>query len=728
MIGYSFEEFYALLPALYRIRDAEQRRQLEGLMRVLFEQADVLDQDIARLYDDWFIETCQEWVVPYIGDLLRVRGNYAVTPNVFSERGYVANTLGYRRRKGTVAVLERLSYDVTGWRTRAVEFFHLLALTQHLNHPHSLSQTPNLRDTATLELIGGPFEQSAHNAEVRHIETGRGRYDIPDVGLFLWRLQAYPVTAGTARSLTEPSDGRLHFSPLGLDEPLFNPSRTEAALDHLVEEVDVPGQLRRRPLHDELDELRAGAIAANDLDYFAPGEEVFQVMIAGGPGQPGVVIPPERVFICDLSDWRRPAASAQPTVAVDPALGRIAFPVASTPSEVRVDFAYGFSGDIGGGPYDRPLIDQTWLDRAVTWQMGVVQDQAVRAGAADPQLLVANLTDAVAAWNAQVATAPTAFGVIAVMDSCTYKEDLVGAAAPQVPAGSKLAIVAAGWPEVSVQNQLGKHRLPGDLVAAPLRPHLRGNLEAVGTAASQAPGGELVVAGMLLEGRLRVAAGNLGRLQVNHSTLVPGGGGLEVISAPNQTNAELNVILESCVIGPIALPDTVPALSVANSVIDAAGAAAITAPGAEVTLRACTLFGTASVRSLTASDVIFTGSATSTRLQTGCVRFCYVPDGSSVPPRFRCQPDLALTGILDPSLETLIKARLNPEFTSISYGDPGYAQLATICAVEIREGAEDGAEMGAFQFLKQPQRLQNLALGLDEYLRFGLEAGTHFVT
>ena len=36
--------------------------------------------------------------------------------------------------------------------------------------------------------------------------------------------------------------------------------------------------------------------------------------------------------------------------------------------------------------------------------------------------------------------------------------------------------------------------------------------------------------------------------------------------------------------------------------------------------------------------------------------------------------------------------------------------------------------MGAFSTLKQPQREANLRTALDEYLRFGLEAGAVYVT
>ena len=62
------------------------------------------------------------------------------------------------------------------------------------------------------------------------------------------------------------------------------------------------------------------------------------------------------------------------------------------------------------------------------------------------------------------------------------------------------------------------------------------------------------------------------------------------------------------------------------------------------------------------------------------------------------------------------------------YGDPGFGQLELRCALQIRTGAESGAELGAFEFLKQPQREANLRDALAEYLRFGLEARLVYVT
>jgi hypothetical protein len=111
----------------------------------------------------------------------------------------------------------------------------------------------------------------------------------------------------------------------------------------------------------------------------------------------------------------------------------------------------------------------------------------------------------------------------------------------------------------------------------------------------------------------------------------------------------------------------------------------------------------------------------------GCVRFSYLPPGSATPRRYRCQPDLALN--LDKTKDPdLILVQVRPEFTSEHYGDPGYAQLSLGCAREITTGAEDGAEMGAFNLLKNPQREANLRIRLEEYLPFGLKPGLIYVT
>src|SRR5438876_654027 len=71
-----------------------------------------------------------------------------------SLRAEVANTIAYRRRKGTSTVLEQLARDATNWDARVVEFFQLLSCTQQMNHfrPRSL-YTPDLRKWEAAERL-----------------------------------------------------------------------------------------------------------------------------------------------------------------------------------------------------------------------------------------------------------------------------------------------------------------------------------------------------------------------------------------------------------------------------------------------------------------------------------------------------------------------------------------------------------------------------------------------
>ena len=41
---------------------------LDALLSIINEQNATLEQNLARLYKDWFIESCDPWAVPSIGD------------------------------------------------------------------------------------------------------------------------------------------------------------------------------------------------------------------------------------------------------------------------------------------------------------------------------------------------------------------------------------------------------------------------------------------------------------------------------------------------------------------------------------------------------------------------------------------------------------------------------------------------------------------------------------
>jgi hypothetical protein len=72
--------------------------------------------------------------------------------------------------------------------------------------------------------------------------------------------------------------------------------------------------------------------------------------------------------------------------------------------------------------------------------------------------------------------------------------------------------------------------------------------------------------------------------------------------------------------------------------------------------------------------------------------------------------------------------RVTPQFNSVRYGSPTYAQLALECATEIAQGADDESSMGAFHDLFEPQRQANLRTRLAEYTPAGADADLVFVT
>jgi len=183
------------------------------------------------------------------------------------------------------------------------------------------------------------------------------------------------------------------------------------------------------------------------------------------------------------------------------------------------------------------------------------------------------------------------------------------------------------------------------------------------------------------------------------------------ITAPLHIAADAEVSLNECVVDATA-QHLVAYRSSASEPLVAGGA---------LTLESCTVIGKVHTQQLTlASDCIFIATLSSgdtwkaplwaDRRQQGCVRFSYVPPESRTPRRFHCQPEAG-------DQET------RPHFTSLRYGDPGYCQLRQYTPDKIRRGAHDESEMGVLHGLYQPQREINLRVRMDEYLRFGLEAG-----
>jgi hypothetical protein len=704
----SGDRLMELLPAIIRIRDEEEGGPLAALLNVIGREVDVLREDLAQGYDDLFVETCAEWVLPYIGDLLGMRPLIPIPGAAASQRAYVANTLAYRRRKGTASVLEQLARDITNWDARAVEFFQLLATTQHVNHPRDRRRiarangrtgriihdvrdgtplelnlgTPDLRDWEPLERANSAFDTMPHTVDVRRIATGRGRFNIPNIGIFLWRLAPFAVTDSPAVGVDGlVNSRRLTFSPLGINSRLFTLPETEDEITHLAAPLNVPEPISRQVLDAYLG------------DYYGWGKSlVLRIDDAD--------VPQAQVRVCDLSDiknnagnvtgWAHVPKNNGDPIAIDPLLGRIAIPPNLASKTLLASYHYGFSAEMGGGEYERSFEP---VDSRVTFKRVARQPQPLPLITVDGQTIQTELVD----------VGPTG-GIIEILDSDRYEEAL----ALTVAEGQSVELRAANGRRPTIIPTGGTFDITG------------------------ASGSVITLDGLLIAGAIRVR-GEIGCLRLRHCTLVPGRT-LNQDSTPVSTDPSLTieadgtVRIDHCILGGIRAGRN-QTVTILDSIVDATtrdraayDGLPLTATtfdfGGPLTIERSTVVGTVNASRIDlASNSIFLAKVKAERRQQGCVRFSYLPPGSETPRRFNCQP-------VDDADDSLVA----PRFTSLRYGDPAYGQLAHGCPLVIARGADDEAEMGVFHDLYQPQRVANLRARFDEYLRFGLEAGILFAT
>lgn len=704
------ERLYPLLPAIYRTRDAAQGEPLRAFLAVAEAEARRVEADIDGLYENWFIETCEDWVVPYIADLLGVRRLPAIGGPGFNQRTHVARTLSYRRRKGTQALLADLARDVTGWPVHVIEMFRLTGAAQHLAFQRPQNRLLDVRDLSALARLKTPFDPVPRTPDVRRISEGTVvRHNLPDIAVFAWRLQSYRIDDQRALVL-DPSSGdptpvKFRFAPVIFDDLLlFNPPAADGGLSG--EEQDLPLPLRSAALDEALEGLRralanvtpanrkdlAEKLLAAPLPFFDPKQPAFEISVDGQR------IPPEEILIADLQaagapppktkDYRDKTGAIQSlpiTVAVDPSLGQMTFtdPARVTSGKVRVSYSYGKSGEIGAGPYDfvgRPAPDRT-ISEADSPQ---ARAETIAAVVNDPKVRL-----------------------IEVSDNGLYTAD-------------KDFTV----PDKELEIRAANRRRPTvDLEAIPF----------VSDAPRKVTIGE---APLTLDGlhivrwplQLIVPEGKKARVTLRRVTLRPFEVPLTVSGG-----GSLDLTIERSIVSDItAAQGTALSLTIRDSIVGAIfgtlANGSITA-GSLIVERS-TVVGQVTVDTLElASDTIFLRTVTTKFAQRGCVRFCHVPAGSLTPARFRCQPDLATSAAeLTDVQKQRIRERVSPVFTSLDAKAPAFGQLRLDCDEQIRRGASDGGEMGALNLLHITQREDNLRASLDEYVRFGYEAGIFFVT
>lgn len=748
------DRLYELLPVVYRMRDAELGQPLRALLAVISEQVNVVEADIRQLYDNWFIETCEDWVVPYIADLIghRIVEEAGAPGSVTTAQGSllnkflvprreVARTIRNRRRKGTLSLLELLSGDVSGWPARAVEFYQYLGWAQQLNYLRpERARMVDLRSGDALDRINTAFDELAHTVDVRRTDSHRrrGRYNIPGVGLFVWRLNAHSSTKSPA-FFFDRTHNQYTFSLLGNDTQLLTRAVDEPAPAHIADEMNVPAPIRRRALDERT------------LDYYGEGKSLC-IYTWHEQSKKIREVSVDRIVAADLSRWSYAPRGEQ--VAVDPKLGRIAFSPRHEPrTGVWVTYHYGFSADIGGGEYERtlrPAGDKRRLYR-VSQQH---EDQAE----------FEKIGDALRHWKEESARHPDA--LIEILDSGAYVEPLDF----KLEAGERLEIRAASGARpvlkmldyytnrpdaISVRGLTAEDETAGDEQKVYRRDAEQQDVEQDEASVQKpvpAKSPVLVLDGLLITGRSVQIKGRLSEVIIRHCTLVPGWS-IDTHCRPeneNEPSLELNdtgarLRVERSIIGTIQISENEVAtdpisVSISDSIVDATrndleavgGGGNLIAHAVLKILRS-TILGRLRTHAIElAENSILLGRVQVARSQMGCIRFCYVRPRSRTPRRYNCQPDLVvarLSNMKEPALsETRAREemRVRPQFTSVRYGTAGYCQLSEDCAAEIRRGADDESEIGAFHDLFQPQREANLRARLEEFTPAGMDAGLIF--
>jgi hypothetical protein len=809
MISDGYAQWYAdrlwqLIPAVYRTMDAGPAPGAPGPLQELVNrigaQAAVVRRSIDRLSENQSIETCDDWVIPYIGDLVATR--LVSCLDAAAQRIDVAKTIYYRRRAGTVGLLEELAADIASRDARVVEFFRRMGRTRHSFDPPlsysiesaidgpigftgrkleiaegligAYSKTPmggfaDLRNAYAAGNAGTAFDEYAYTADLRAGGQTLGHFNIRNLGVFLWWLQAFPISAATpvSNGATPPC---FTFDPTGREIPLFAPSQRvdEAGAwgEHWVSpsEWELPVAIRETLWNTVPKKLYSTA--------FEP--QAFSVgLLAGGTG----------------------AAVPRAQLSIYPQRGCFSYSGYAPSDNLAVCYNFGLLSEIGAGGYDSAILSALALPEATVSIAGgdaAKLNNALQAVASSSNLEFADsltyagptqtLTvpdGATVAVSAQSGERPVLRWAGAAPQSWTIVGNAVSAVAPTVLVLEGILMQGA---DIVLQGAFDTVYLrmmtldPGTAYAPPVPPHglLPMPLPMYGSAIDNMPLRpstlyiEGAVTNLIVErsitGPIRTrnggaieslkASDSIVQAIPTHVVATTGTLGNATLFDPVSLAASLkygtNALAQSAVAGSSALQASLvgyTAGTVPSAALIAEMTAAIqqfTPAQAEaawplaladlalgfsegtVTLCRCTVLGPAYTHRLQASECILDNLALVEDAQAGCVRFTAYAKGSNLHQPYR-------------SVEVTPGA---PLFESRSFGQPEYAKLRQDadsailapgaggsgcgCSLPgatdgstILAGAQNGSEMGVYCLEGIALKRRGLALKYEEYSPIG---------
>jgi hypothetical protein len=647
--------------------------------------------------------------------------------NPRARRSDVAKTIYYRRRKGTMMVLEQLADDMAGWDARLVEQFRRLARMRHgLDGPAvagRVTTTPeggmaDLRSVRGALLTGGPFDEFHYTPETRRPQDRLGLRGIQTVAFHLHRLSIVELRGVTPRRVNNIAattrDG-FSFDPSGRSVPLFasGADRGDWSGWTPASEGSLPVAIDCRLFNERIFAVGDPAIAwvlaaapipslpqrqaaAADLRRIAgqrfASEAVLRRVLAGQPS--GAILAGAAVMTGILARSVAPYSGSEQLAgvvgvdvapAVTPASAMRAADLSAWPVPSPPGIALLFDPASGRFLFDPGAAAPDTLSCAYAIGM------TAPVGAGAPGRSVGSAA-ATANWaNRVMPGGVPAAGVLQLDDSSSF-------AAP----ANRLTIT-----DLEIRAAEGQ------------RPYVALNANwRLGASGSNR---SLVIDGLWIggsAGQLRLE-GDWARVVLRFCTLDPGGRdtmgaaippvGLLVAGTIDELVIERSILPGIRLAGANAGVDR---LVLSDSIVDASVAAAaggILLPRSLAEIRRSTLLGSGlaslvlDVEQLDASDTLIAGTADVTNLQAGCFRFSARGPASRVPHPYESHE------ITD--LERLFRSR--------RFGDPHYLDLSPRVPETLLRGSQDGAEIGVLAGERRPIRADGLMTKIEEYLPFG---------
>ena len=618
---------YDFLPAIYRMRDEELAgyaspalpplKALFGALQVVFDE---LHGEIADLYDDWFIETCKPHMFHVFAEALALGDLEGLERGGADTRALLANIIGYRQRKGTVAALSGVTRDVTGWMIDVVDGLRSTAANVRVDDrpfPGFLLVRSGHRD--------GPIVQPDRFS----VDVGNNISGLRCVRLDVWQRKGAPTTGVVPAAITADGRGGT-FSALGHDKALMRPIRDLRDGDY---EFSLP--LTRVAARAEL----AAHGSLQSLRVTRGGVEA-------------------QLRVADLLAWHIPPRERRPqTVYIDPELGRLLAPEPVV--EYRVDAYVPTYDGLGAGVPSRP-----WSGHFAVSLLALPEGNGLHPTLAD-----------------RIVALPDKESIRIVLgDSGTHR--------PNGDAWN--AIIPAACRHLSIESAPGT------------RPTLLGPL--VLSAATETT---VELRGLNIGGSV-ICSGNL-NLSVVESTIFatsPGGDAIDTRGLESKPRVQL--ALSKSIVGGVTIGDGIEA-HVRSSIVTGAVRTTASARGSgRLDAARSTFIGPVEVVTLVGSDTLFVDDLRVQAQHAGYMRFCAYPPSARIPQRYHCVP---------------IRRQV---LASRSYGRLDFARVRDDAQQEIRTGASDHAEIGAFNRYAKGRRVENLERVMSEFLPDGVGVKVRF--